>query len=70
MALPSGEKLVLNKNNSCAKKLMGMDSESDNAKLAAQFIYDVAKLTHSQLDGVAMDGFVARSNAVLEGFIK
>jgi len=61
----SGEKLVINKNNEAVKKLLGADENDEKAKLAVRFIYDVARLSHKQLDAEALDGFVARSNALL-----
>jgi len=69
--MPGGEKLVLNKNNLAAQKLLAaVDSGlTEQNKLAAAFMYDVARLAHSQMDAVALEGFVARSCSLLDGFI-
>jgi len=63
-----GEKLVLNKSNPATRALLE-SAGGTNAQVAAKFIYDIAKLSHRQLDGAALEGFVARSNEMLKAFI-
>ena len=56
--------LVLNANNSLVKYLMD-NTESENADLFCEQLYDLAVLQHEQLKPEAMHKFVERSNKIM-----
>ena len=56
--------LVLNANNSLVKYLMD-NTESENAGLFCEQLYDLAVLQHEQLNPDAMAKFVERSNKIM-----
>jgi len=66
---PSEETLVLNNKNSLIKALVSMKDKQDKAediKLICQHIYDLAMLSHKQLEPENMTKFIERSNLILE----
>lgn len=65
---PSEETLVINKNNILIKKLMELDkveSKKEDVNFICQHIYDLAMISHKQLDAEAMSLFISRSNELL-----
>ena len=56
--------LVLNANNSLVKYLMD-NTESENAGLFCEQLYDLAVIQHEQLKPEAMHKFVERSNKIM-----
>jgi molecular chaperone HtpG len=70
---PSEETLVVNKNNILIKKLIERDkseNKKDDINLICQHIYDLAMISHKQLDVEAMSGFISRSNELLTRLMK
>ena len=62
------ETLVLNSNNDLIKSLMNLkerEDKKDDTKLICQHIYDLAMMSHKQLEPEAMTGFIERSNKIL-----
>ena len=59
-----GETLVLNANHPLVQYIVE-NKESDNTKLIAEQLYDLAKIQHAPLDSEAMTKFVARSNEIM-----
>jgi molecular chaperone HtpG len=62
------ETLVLNSNNNLIKSLVSMkerEDKKDDTKLICQHIYDLAMMSHKQLEPEAMTGFIERSNEIL-----
>lgn len=59
-----GETLVLNANHPLVQYIVD-NKESDNTKLIAEQLYDLAKIQHAPLDSEAMTKFVARSNEIM-----
>jgi molecular chaperone HtpG len=62
------ETLVLNTNNSLIKsvlKLYEREDKKDDVKLICEHIYDLASMSHKQLEADAMTRFIERSNAIL-----
>ena len=59
-----GETLVLNANHPLVQYIVD-HKESDNTKLIAEQLYDLAKIQHAPLDSEAMTKFVARSNEIM-----
>lgn len=67
------ETLVLNGNNNLIKSLMSMkdrEDKKDDTKLICQHIYDLAMMSHKQLEPDAMAAFVKRSNKILSRITK
>lgn len=65
---PSEQTLVINKNNILIKKLIELDKMEDkkeDVNLICQHIYDLAMISHKQLDAEAMSRFISRSNEIL-----
>lgn len=65
---PSEQTLVINKNNILIKKLVELDKIEDkkeDVNLICQHIYDLAMISHKQLDAEAMSRFISRSNEIL-----
>jgi molecular chaperone HtpG len=66
---PKEETLVLNRNNSLIKsvlKLKDNEGKQDDVKLICEQVYDLAMMSHKQLDADAMTKFIERSNLLLE----
>ncbi len=59
-----GETLVLNANHPLVQYIVE-NKESDNTKLIAEQLYDLAKIQHAPLDSESMTKFVARSNEIM-----
>ena len=62
------ETLVLNSNNGLIKSLMDMkerEDRKDDTKLICNHIYDLAMMSHKQLEPDAMTAFIERSNEIL-----
>ncbi|MBR5270713.1 MAG: molecular chaperone HtpG [Clostridia bacterium] len=55
--------LVLNASNELVKKLTSLPE--DDAKLVTEHIYDLARISHSPLNGEQMTKFIERSNYIL-----
>ena len=65
---PEEQTLVLNSSNSLIKavvKLTGDDSKKEDTTLICQHVYDLAMMSHKQLDPEAMTKFIQRSNLLL-----
>ena len=65
---PNEQTLVLNSNNSLIQavvKLAGNEARKDDASLICQQVYDLAMMSHKQLDPEAMTKFIERSNILL-----
>ena len=56
--------LVLNASNELVKKLTSLPE--DDAKLVTEHIYDLARISHSPLNGEQMTRFIERSNNILK----
>lgn len=66
---PDERTLVLNRNSALIEALTRMyddSSKKDDVKLICQHVYDLAMLSHKQLEPDAMMAFVNRSNRLLE----
>ncbi|HHV29031.1 molecular chaperone HtpG [Acetivibrio mesophilus] len=62
------ESLVLNSNNGLIKSLLSLKDREDkkeDVKLICEHIYDLAKMSHEQLEPDAMTRFIERSNSLL-----
>lgn len=60
--------LVLNRSNSLIQavtKLAGNDNKKDDVTLICRHVYDLAMMSHKQLEPEAMANFIERSNALL-----
>jgi len=65
---PKEETLVLNKNNSLIKsilKLYKSGNKKDDVQMICQHIYDLAVMSHKQLEPDMMTKFIERSNKLL-----
>jgi molecular chaperone HtpG len=70
---PEEQTLVLNTNNELIKSVVEMSSTSDsknNANLICRHIYDLAMMSHRQLEPDAMTEFIKRSNQILSMIAK
>ncbi len=66
---PAEETLVLNNRNPLIKKLIeANDIGKEDASLICNHIYDLAMLSHKQLEPEMMTRFIERSNKVLQKF--
>ncbi len=63
--LTGEETLILNSNNNLVKYLLD-NEDGDNVKIICEQLYDLAMLSHKQLDSEAMTKFIGRSNKILE----
>jgi molecular chaperone HtpG len=66
--VPKEETLVLNRNNELIKsilKLNNNDEKKEDVKMFCQHIYDLAMMSHKQLEPQAMTNFIERSNDIL-----
>lgn len=62
------ETLVLNSNNGLIKSLLSLKDKEDrkeDVKLICEHIYDLAKMSHKQLEPDDMTRFIERSNSLL-----
>lgn len=65
---PGEETLVLNGNNELVRLIVQMDGEpdrKDDVKMLCQQVFDLAMLSHKQLEPGAMTEFISRSNKIL-----
>lgn len=65
---PDEQTLVLNSRNSLIQavvKLAGSEDKKDDVTLICQHVYDLAMMSHKQLDPEAMTKFIERSNLLL-----
>lgn len=65
---PDEQTLVLNRSNSLIKaiaEMSGNESKKDDVTLICQHVYDLAMMSHKQLDPEAMTRFIERSNVLL-----
>ncbi|NMB97347.1 MAG: molecular chaperone HtpG [Clostridiaceae bacterium] len=66
---PTEESLVLNNNNSIIQLILKMKDKEENKEdvtLLCQHVYDLAMMSHKQLEPEAMTRFIERSNILLE----
>lgn len=66
------ETLVLNRKNNLVKAILSKnndESKKEDIKLIGEHIYDLAMMSHKQLDGEAMAKFISRSNKILAKLI-
>lgn len=69
---PQEQTLVLNSNNSLIKALMELKEQGDrqeDVKLICEHVYDLAMMSHKQLEPEAMTKFIERSNRILERLV-
>lgn len=69
---PSEETLVLNRKNGLVKAILEKNSDEakkEDIKLIGEHIYDLAMMSHKQLDSDAMAKFIERSNKILTKII-
>ncbi len=66
--MPSNESLLLNKKNKLVKYILDHKDE-ENTDVFCQQIYDLAMISHKQLEPEAMTKFIERSNKILEKLI-
>lgn len=67
------ETLVLNTNNGLIKSLLKLKDKEDKAedtKLICEQIYDLATMSHKQLEPEAMTKFIERSNTILSRLVE
>ena len=65
---PSEETLVLNRNNHLIQTLLKLNEEEakkEDARMICEQVYDLAMMSHKQLDPEAMTRFIERSNQIL-----
>lgn len=65
---PNEQTLVLNKSNNLIQTLLKLNEKTDKqeeTKMICQHIYDLALMSHKQLEPEAMTGFIERSNRML-----
>lgn len=63
--LPKDETLVLNAKNNLVQYLL-KDTDGDNVQIICEQLYDLAMLSHKQLDSESMTKFLRRSSEILE----
>lgn len=64
----SEETLILNKKNDLIQRLLKInedETKKDDVKMICEHIYDMAMMSHKQLDPEAMTKFIERSNKIL-----
>ena len=64
MGIPSEETLVLNAKNNLVEYLLD-NEEGEHVGLICEQLYDLAMLSHKQLDSDAMTKFIQRTNEIL-----
>lgn len=65
---PKEETLVLNKNNNLIQAILRLkdkEERSEDVKLICEQVYDLAMMSHKQLEPEAMTKFIERSNMIL-----
>jgi molecular chaperone HtpG len=65
---PEEQTLVVNTNNEIVKmlsKLSKDNKDSEDVKIVCEHVYDIAMLSHKQLDAEAMSKFINRNNVIL-----
>jgi len=65
---PEEQTLVLNRKNNLIKMIIafdGKDDKKETVKMICEQIYDLALLSHKQLEAEAMSRFIERSNRIL-----
>ena len=65
---PNEQTLVLNSNNSLIQaivKLAGNEDKKEDLSMICQHVYDLAMMSHKQLEPEAMTKFIERSNLLL-----
>lgn len=65
---PQEETLVINKSNSLINKVVELNKSEDKKELVdliCSHVYDLAMISHKQLDAEAMSEFIKRSNEIL-----
>jgi molecular chaperone HtpG len=65
---PEEQTLVINTNNEIVKmlsKLSKVNKDSEDVKIVCEHVYDIAMLSHKQLDAEAMSKFINRNNIIL-----
>ena len=65
---PSEQTLVLNKNNELIRsilKLKDKEDKKEDVDMMCRHIYDLAMMSHKQLEPEAMTKFIERSNRLL-----
>lgn len=70
---PEEQTLVLNRNNSLIRavsKLKDQENKKDEAHMICQHIYDLAMMSHKQLEPEAMTRFIERSNRILSMLVE
>ncbi len=66
---PAEETLVINRGNSLIQKLYELrdrEDRQDDVKMICRHIYDLAVMSHRQLEPAAMSEFIERSNLLLQ----
>ncbi len=69
---PKEETLVLNKSNNLIQsviKLSDDESRKDDVKMICEQVYDLAMMSHKQMEPEAMTKFIERSNKLLERLV-
>ena len=70
---PEEHTLVLNRKNSLIKsilKLKNAEDRKEDVNMICQQVYDIAMMSHKQLDPEAMTRFIERSNRILERLVQ
>jgi molecular chaperone HtpG len=65
---PDEQTLVLNRNNNLIQMLLKLkdnDDRKEDTKMICEQVYDLALMSHKQLDAEAMTKFIERSNLIL-----
>lgn len=62
---PQEQTLVLNRNNQLIQAVLTLKDKADEAKLICEQVYDLAMMSHKQLEAEAMTKFIERSNKIL-----
>lgn len=70
---PEEQTLVLNRNNALIKSILELNKDEErkeDVKLVCEHVYDLAVMSHKQLDAEAMSKFINRSNMILNRIVK
>ncbi|MDK2799096.1 MAG: molecular chaperone HtpG [Clostridiales bacterium] len=70
---PDEQTLVLNKNNHLIKMILKLKDKQDkkeDLKLICEQVYDLAMMSHKQLESEAMTKFIERSNLILTRLVE
>jgi molecular chaperone HtpG len=70
---PEEQTLVLNRNNALIKSILELNKDEErkeDVKLVCEHVYDLAVMSHKQLDAEAMSKFINRSNTILNRIVK